>query len=302
MTRNTISLGNRRIGDGEPVFIIAEIGINHNGSVEIAKKMIRSAAAAGCDAVKFQKRTPELCVPQDQWHIERDTPWGRMTYIDYRHKVEFNRVQYEELDYYCREQGILWMASCWDEESVDFIENFETPMYKAASASLTDIPLLKKMKSTGKPLMISTGMSTMEDIRIAVEALGEDNTLVAHSTSTYPCKLEELNLRVIHTLKDTYPAIPIGYSGHETGLAPTLAAVAMGACFVERHITLDRAMWGTDQAASVEVGGLFRLVSNIRDIEKSMGDGVKRVFDSELSGMKKLRRVPGVQPEQTVLA
>ncbi len=305
MTRNIVSIGSRKIGDGKPVFIIAEIGINHNGSVDVAKKMIQSAAAAGCDAVKFQKRTPELCVPKDQWNIERDTPWGRMTYIDYRHKVEFSRVQYEELDYYCREQGILWMASCWDEEAVDFIENFDTPLYKAASASLTDIPLLKKMKATGKPLMISTGMSTMEDIRAAVDALGEDNTLIAHSTSTYPCKLEELNLRVIHTLKDEYRAIPIGYSGHETGLAPTLAAVAMGACFVERHITLDRAMWGTDQAASVEVGGLFRLVSNIRDIEKSMGDGVKRVFDSEISGMKKLRRVPGAQPvqeERTVLA
>jgi N-acetylneuraminate synthase len=177
-------------------------------------------------------------------------------------------------------------------------------MYKAASASLTDIALLKKMKSTGKPLMISTGMSTMEDIRAAVDAIGESNTLIAHSTSTYPCKLEELNLRVINTLQDVYPRIPIGYSGHETGLAPTMAAVALGACFVERHITLDRAMWGTDQAASVEVGGLFRLVSNLRDIEKSLGDGVKRVFDSEIPGMKKLRRVQSVQPqqEQTVLA
>jgi N-acetylneuraminate synthase len=299
MKRNTISLGKRIIGDGEPVFIIAEIGINHNGSMDIVKKMIQSAAAAGCDAVKFQKRTPELCVPKDQWYIERDTPWGRMTYIDYRHKVEFNRVQYEEIEYYCREQGILWMASCWDEEAVDFIENFDTPMYKAASASLTDIPLLKKMKSTGKPLMISTGMSTMEDIGYAVHTLGENNLLIAHSTSTYPCKLEELNLRVIQTLKDMYPGIPIGYSGHETGLAPTYAAVATGACFVERHITLDRAMWGTDQAASVEIGGLFRLVANLRDIEKAMGDGVKRVYESEMSGMKKLRRVQSSTPVDT---
>lgn len=291
MKRNTISLGKRIVGDGEPVFIIAEIGINHNGSMELVKKMIQSAAAAGCDAVKFQKRTPELCVPKDQWHIERDTPWGRMTYIDYRHKVEFNRVQYEEIDYYCREQGILWMASCWDEEAVDFIENFDTPMYKAASASLTDIPLLKKMKATGKPLIISTGMSTMEEIGYAVNTLGEDKLLIAHATSTYPCRLEELNLRVITTLKELYPHIPIGYSGHETGLAPTYAAVATGACFVERHITLDRAMWGTDQAASVEIGGLFRLVANVRDIEKAMGDGVKRVYESELPGMKKLRRV-----------
>lgn len=299
MKRNTISLGKRIVGDGEPVFIIAEIGINHNGSMELVKKMIQSAAAAGCDAVKFQKRTPELCVPKDQWHIERDTPWGRMTYIDYRHKVEFNRVQYEEIDYYCREQGIMWMASCWDEEAVDFIENFDTPMYKAASASLTDIPLLTKMKATGKPLMISTGMSTMEEIGAAVNTLGETNLLIAHSTSTYPCRLEELNLRVIQTLKDIYPHIPIGYSGHETGLAPTYAAVATGACFVERHITLDRAMWGTDQAASVEIGGLFRLVANLRDIEKAMGDGVKRVYESEMPGMKKLRRVQSTTPVDT---
>lgn len=296
MKRNKINIGDRMIGDGEPVFVIAEIGINHNGSMELAKKMIQSAAAAGCDAVKFQKRTPELCVPKDQWHIERDTPWGRMTYIDYRHKVEFDRVQYEEIDYYCREQGILWMASCWDEEAVDFIENFDTPMYKAASASLTDIPLLKKMKATGRPLIISTGMSTMEEIRNAVEAVGENNLLIAHATSTYPCKVEELNLRMINTLRETYPRVPIGYSGHETGLAPTYAAVATGACFVERHVTLDRAMWGTDQAASVEMVGLFRLVANIRDIEKAMGDGVKRVYDSELSGMKKLRRVQSPAP------
>lgn len=296
MERNTISLGNRRIGSGEPVFVIAEIGINHNGSMDVVKKMIQSAAAAGCDAVKFQKRTPELCVPKDQWYIERDTPWGRMTYIDYRHKVEFNRVQYEEIDYYCREQGLMWLASCWDEESVDFIENFDTPLYKAASASLTDIPLLKKMKATGKPLIISTGMSTMKEIETAVRELGEDNLLIAHATSTYPCKLDELNLRMIQTLQGQYPRIPIGYSGHETGLAPTYAAVAMGACFVERHVTLDRAMWGTDQAASVEMVGVFRMVANIRDIEKAMGDGVKRVYDSELPGMKKLRRVQSSAP------
>ena len=286
-----VKVGNRYIGDGEGVYVIAEIGINHNGSMENVMKLIEGAASAGCDAVKFQKRTPELCVPKDQWNIERETPWGRMTYIDYRHKVELTKEDYQKIDNYCKENGIQWFASCWDEEAVDFLEQFNVPLYKAASASLTDLSLLNKKIATGKPLMISTGMSTMEEIENAVTTIGTDNIMIAHSTSTYPCPLEELNLRVIYTLKEKYPDIPIGYSGHETGLAPTWAAVAMGATFVERHITLDRAMWGSDQAASVEVGGFHRLVENIRGIEKALGDGVKRVYDSELGPRKKLRRV-----------
>ena len=286
-----VKVGEKFIGDGERVYIIAEIGINHNGSLKLAKKLIKEARAAGCDAVKFQKRTPELCVPNDQWYIERDTPWGRMTYIDYRHRVELSLQDYSEIDLYCRKNDIDWFASCWDEESVEFIEQFDVPIYKVASASLTDIELIKKKRETGKPIIISTGMSTLNEIDFAVEALGKENLLIAQSTSTYPCKLEELNLKVIQTLKKLYPENPIGYSGHETGLAPTCAAVALGAVFVERHITLDRAMWGTDQAASVEITGFKRLVENIRDIEKSLGDGVKRVYESELGPRKKLRRV-----------
>lgn len=291
MSNSIISIGNRTVGKNQPTFIIAEIGINHNGSLELAKKMIAGAASAGADAVKFQKRTPEICVPKEQWNIERDTPWGRMTYIDYRYKVEFEEAKYAEIDRYCKDNNILWTASCWDEPSVEFIEKFNPAFHKAPSASLTDLDLLKKMKSTGKPLIISTGMSSMDQIEKAVHSLGEDNLLIAHATSTYPCKVEELNLRMINTLQEKYPNNPIGYSGHETGLAPTWAAVTLGATFVERHVTLDRAMWGTDQAASVEIGGLFRLVSNIRDIEKSLGDGIKKVYDSEISVMKKLRRV-----------
>ncbi|MDD5361269.1 MAG: N-acetylneuraminate synthase family protein [Ignavibacteria bacterium] len=289
-----VKIGNRSVGDGERVYIIGEIGINHNGSLEIAKKLIKGARAAGCDAVKFQKRTPELCVPKSQWNLERDTPWGRISYIEYRRKVEFSFEDYCEIDFYCKELDIDWLASCWDEESVDFIEQFNPPCYKASSASLTDIPLLKKKKQTGKPLLISTGMSTMEEIKYAVDEIGKDNLLIAHSTSAYPCSIEQLNLSMIVTLKELYPHIPIGYSGHETGLAPTWAAVALGAAFVERHITLDRAMWGSDQAASVEIGGLHRLVENIRDIEKSLGDGVKRVYDSELSQIEKLRRIKAI--------
>lgn len=289
--KREIMVGDKIIGDGHPTFVIAEIGINHNGSIEIAKKMIAGAKSAGCDAVKFQKRTPEICVPKDQWNVERDTPWGRMTYIDYRNKVEFGKDEYAAIDKYCKELGIIWFVSCWDEESVDFIEDFDLPLYKTASACLTDKDLLLRHKKVDKPVMISTGMSTMKEIENAVKNIGLEKLLIAHSTSSYPCKYEELNLRMITTLRNKYPVTPIGYSGHETGLAPTWAAVALNASFVERHITLDRAMWGTDQAASVEIAGFHRLVRNIRDIELALGDGIKKVYDSELSSREKLRRV-----------
>jgi N-acetylneuraminate synthase len=291
MRTAVVRVADRWVGDGEPVFVIAEIGINHNGSLEVAKKLIDGACLAGADAVKFQKRTPEACVPRDQWGVERDTPWGRMTYIDYRRRMEFSEGDFAEIFRHSRDRRMLCFASCWDEESVDFMERFDPPCYKAASASLTDHNLLRKMKSTGRPLIISTGMSTLSEIQDGVAAAELPNLLVAHATSTYPCPVGDLNLRMLDTLKGLYPETPVGYSGHETGLAPTWAAVTMGATFVERHITLDRAMWGSDQAASVEVGGLIRLVSNIRDIEKAMGDGVKRVYAGELPQIEKLRRV-----------
>lgn len=280
----------RKIGIGQPTYIIAEIGLNHNGSMENTKKLIDLAKEAGVDAVKFQKRTPEICTPKDQWDIMRDTPWGRMRYIDYRYKVEFGDEEYAEIDRYCNEVGIDWFASCWDEPSVEFLEKFNPKLYKSASASLTDIPLLKAMKNTGKPLIISTGMSTIAEIEFAVNELGTDNLLIAHSTSAYPCNPAELNLNMIGSLQKLFPKTPIGYSGHETGLATTYAAVALGACFIERHFTLDRAMWGSDQAASVEPEGFRRLVRDIRDIEISLGDGVKQVYESEIGPMKKLRK------------
>ncbi len=287
----TVQAGDRVIGDGQPVYVIAEIGINHNGDLDVAKQLIDGAAFSGADAVKFQKRTPEICTPRDQWDKERDTPWGRMKYIDYRHKVEFGVDEYTEIDRYCNEKGIHWTASAWDVPSVEFMEQFAPPFYKAASASLTDLELLAAMKATGRPLMISTGMSTMAEIETAVGHLGTDNLLIAHSTSAYPCEVEELNLRMIHTLKELWPDVPIGYSGHEVGLSPTWAAVAMGATFLERHVTVDRAMWGSDQAASVEVMGLHNLVRNVRDIEAALGDGVKKVYESEVGPRAKLRRV-----------
>jgi len=291
LSKREIKIGNNFIGDSYPVFVIAEIGINHNGSVELAKKLIVGAKAAGCNAVKFQKRTPEICVPKDQWNIERDTPWGRMTYIDYRYKVEFGEDEYSEIDSFCKSLGIIWFASCWDEPSVNFIESFNPPLYKMASAIITDNDLLLRYKKLNKPVIISTGMSTMEEIHNAVNILGTENLLIAHATSSYPCKNEELNLMVIQTLRNLYPDTPVGYSGHETGLAPSLAAVTIGASFVERHITLDRAMWGTDQAASVEITGFNRLVRDIRDIEVALGDGIKKVYESEIAARAKLRKI-----------
>ncbi|WP_353945329.1 N-acetylneuraminate synthase family protein [Streptomyces sp. HUAS MG91] len=291
------NIGSRVVGHGAPAYVIGEIGINHNGELENALALIDAAVEAGCDAVKFQKRTPEICTPRDQWDIERDTPWGRMTYIDYRHRVEFGEDEYRAIDEYCRQKGIDWFASPWDTEAVAFLEKFDVPTHKVASASLTDDELLRALRATGKTIILSTGMSTPTQIRHAVEVLGSENIVLLHATSTYPAKAEELNLRVINTLQAAYPNVPIGYSGHEIGLQTTVAAVAIGACMVERHITLDRAMWGSDQAASVEPQGLTRLVRDIRTIEASLGDGVKKVYESELGPMKKLRRVAGVVAE-----
>ncbi|HTV22133.1 MAG TPA: N-acetylneuraminate synthase family protein [Polyangiaceae bacterium] len=286
-----VRIGGSPVGREQPVFVIAEIGINHNGSLEICEKLIEGAVKAGCNAVKFQKRTPELCVPLEQWNVMRDTPWGRMSYIDYKRKIEFGLDEFTQVDRICRRLGVPWFASAWDIPSIEFMELFDPPCYKAASASVTDLELLRAMRRTGRPLILSTGMSTLDEIDAAVSAVGHDQLLIAHATSTYPCPVEELNLRMINTLAHAYPSCPIGYSGHETGLAPTWAAVALGATFVERHITLDRAMWGTDHAASVELSGLSRLVSQIRDVERAVGDGVKRVYASEEAIKKKLRRV-----------
>jgi N-acetylneuraminate synthase len=286
-----MKIGEKLVGDDHPAYVIAEIGINHNGDVELAKKMIDAAVAAGVDAVKFQKRTPEVCTPPDQQSKMRQTPWGYITYLDYRYKVEFGVDEYTEIDRYCRERGIGWFVSVWDDGSVDFIEQFDTPAYKLPSASLTDHDLLRHVRATGRPIIISTGMSTMDEIRRGVEVVGEENLGIMHSTSSYPCPPEELNLRMIQTLMREFPDIPIGYSGHEVGLVPSAVAVALGACMVERHLTIDRSMWGSDQAASVEPGGFRKLVKYIRVTEQGLGDGVKQVYASELGPREKLRRV-----------
>ncbi len=286
-----VKLGNRWVGDGHPTYIVAEIGINHNGDLEIAKAMIDAAVRAGVDAVKFQKRTPEICTPPEQQKQMRETPWGYITYLEYRYKVEFGLEEYREIDRYCKEKGIPWFASVWDEPSVDFMEQFDTPAYKIPSAALTDHNLLRYVRRTGRLIILSTGMSTMDQIRRAVDVLGTENLIITHCTSTYPCEPEELNLRMIQTLRNEFPNVPIGYSGHEVGLVTSVVAVALGACLVERHLTLDRAMWGSDQAASVEPGGFERLVKYIRVTEAALGDGIKRVYDSEKPSLRKLRRV-----------
>ncbi len=285
-----VEVGDRAVGDGEPCYFVAEIGINHNGSLDLAKKLIAAAGLAGCDAVKFQKRTPELAVPPSQRMVVRETPWGQMTYMDYRRKVEFGRDEYREIDRFAKDSKIAWFASCWDEQSVDFMEQFSPPCYKIASACLTDEGLLRRHKAAGRPLILSTGMSSVAQIDHAVEVLGGSELMLMHCTSTYPAKPEELNLAAIGTLKSRY-GLPVGYSGHEVGLSTTVAAAVLGACMIERHITLDRAMWGSDQAASVEPHGFARLVRDIRTAASAMGDGVKRVYDSEKPLIEKLRRV-----------
>jgi N-acetylneuraminate synthase len=285
---DSVRIGQTLVGKGQPVYIVAEIGINHNGDLETAKQLINAARVAGCDAVKFQKRTPEKCVPEEQRDIIRETPWGLMTYLDYRHRIEFGEMEYLEIDRYCKEQRITWFASVWDEESVEFMERFDPPCYKIPSPALTNHVLLRNARAAGRPIILSTGMSTMEQIEAAVSVLGQDNLLLVHCSSAYPCPPHELNLLMIQTLKQKFRC-PIGYSGHEVGLQTSYAAVVLGACYVERHITIDRAMWGTDQAASVEPGGLRRLVRDIRVIEKAIGDGVKRVYEDEKIVMRKLR-------------
>jgi N-acetylneuraminate synthase len=283
-----VRIANRLVGEGEPCLFIAEIGINHNGDVELAKKLISAASLAGAEVVKFQKRTVDVVYTEEELARPRESPFGT-TNGDLKRGLEFGPVEYDALDHYCREHGVLWSASCWDEASVDFIGRYNPPFYKIASACLTDSALLKYHRNLNRPILLSTGMSTMQEIDRAVEVLGTDQLVLLHTTSTYPSKVEELNLYVIHKLKERYQ-VPVGYSGHETGLAPTVAAVALGACVVERHITLDRAMWGTDQAASVEPHGFARLIKDCRAIERALGDGLKVVYDSEIPVKEKLRR------------
>lgn len=289
----SIQIGNSLIGPTLPIYIVAEIGINHNGDLSLAKQLIDIAVEAGCDAVKFQKRSPDVCVPHQQKFLRRETPWGAMAYIDYRHRVEFGTAEYEAIDRYCAARRIPWFASCWDIESVDFMDAFDLPCYKVASACLTDCDLLRCMKKKNKPIVLSTGMSSMEQIHQAVACLNETKLLIAHTTSSYQFNPDEINLRVIDTFRREFDC-PIGYSGHEVGYAATLAAAAIGAVFVERHITLDHSMWGSDHPISLEPGQLKNMVADIRTIERAMGNGIKQVYESECFASAKLRNCQAV--------
>lgn len=288
MASSTVKIGENEIGDGNRCYIVAEIGINHNGSLDLAKKLIDVAIESGCDAVKFQKRTVEVVYSTEELALLRESPFGS-TNGDLKRALEFGEKEYTEIDRYCRKLGIDWMASCWDENSVDFMEQFNPPCYKIASPLLTDDQLLQHHRNYERPIILSTGMSTEEQIQHAVGVLGSDQLILLHCTSTYPAAAEELNLRVIETLKRTFP-VPVGYSGHESSFLPTFAAVMMGANVLERHITLDRAMWGSDQAASLEPAAFERLIKYVRELDVILGDGIKKVYDSELPIIKKLRR------------
>jgi len=284
-----VRIGGRLVGPGERALVIAEIGINHNGSLELALRLVAAAARAGCQAVKFQKRTVTEVYSAAELLAPRESPFGR-TNGDLKHGLEFGESEYRAIDSACREAGLLWFASCWDQASVDFLEAFDPPCYKIASPCLTDHALLRRHRQTGRPLLLSTGMSTLDQIDAAVETVGTEGLVLMHCTSSYPSQAHELNLRAIPALARRY-GVPVGYSGHEVGLAATVAAVALGAAAVERHLTLDRAMWGSDQAASIEPHGFERLVKDIRAVELALGDGVKRVYPSEVAAMDKLRRV-----------
>lgn len=288
-----IKIGKRKIGDNNPVFIIAEIGINHNGDLNIAKKLIDIASIAGCDAVKFQKRNPQEAVPEEYKNVKRETPWGLMTYLEYRKRLEFWEKEYDEIDRYCNSKGILWFASVWDISSIEFLKKYKLSVYKIPSALITNKEYLEKMKKMNKPIFVSTGMADLNLVKKVVTILGEDRIVLMHTVSTYPAKPELVNLKAISNFKKLFRC-PIGYSGHEVGLQITLAAVALGANAIERHITLDRSMWGTDQAASVEPTGLIRLVRDIRIIETALGDGVKKIYPEEQEIEKRLRKVYSV--------
>lgn len=284
-----MKIGKYELGSGEATFVIAEIGINHNGDIEIAKKLIQAAKNAGCSAVKFQKRTVEIVYTEEELAKSRANPFGA-TNGDLKCGLELSREAYEEIDRYCKALDILWFASPWDEQSVDFLESFNVPCYKIAAASLTDAGLLKKIRATGKPVLLSTGMSELEEIDKAVALLDKSNLLLLHCVSLYPAPPEKINLRGMTTLAQRYN-LPVGYSGHEQDTVISAAAVARGAVAVERHFTLDREMWGSDHKASINPQEMAELVRHIRLVEKALGTAELRCLPEETPVKKKLRRV-----------
>ena len=272
------------------VYTIAEIGINHNGDINLAKKLIDAAYVTGWDCVKFQKRTPDICVPDHQKNIVRQTPWGEMKYIDYKHKIEFENEEYKIINEYCASKPIDWTVSIWDIPSLKFIINYDVPFIKIPSAHITNDLLIEESAKTKIPIIISTGMSTLEEVDKAYEIIKKyhNEIVIMHCNSTYPAPEDELNLKVIHSFKNRFDCA-IGYSGHEYSVEPTVIAAILGAEIIERHITLDHNMWGTDQQSSLEIDGMDRLIRRLKSLEKIIGDGEKKLSPSELEVKKRLR-------------
>jgi N-acetylneuraminate synthase len=286
-----IKIGGRYIGDNEPIYLIGEIGINHNGDLQIAKKLIDAAFVTDWDCVKFQKRTPDICIPENQKSILRETPWGEMTYLEYKKRIEFGKTEYDFIDKYCRDKPIHWSVSVWDIQSLEFILHYDIPFIKIPSAMIGNTELFIKCIETQKPLFVSTGMSTIEEIDEAVNRLekyARGGYVIFHTNSTYPTPEEEINMQMITTLKNRYNCI-VGYSGHEEDIQPSTYAPLFGACVIERHITLNHKMWGTDQGSSLELNGMLLLRRRISSLKKIIGDGVKQLSEKEAKTREKLR-------------
>jgi N-acetylneuraminate synthase len=277
----------------EQPYLIAEIGINHNGDMQIAKRLMDAAFACQWDCVKFQKRNPDVCVPEAQKGLMRDTPWGRMTYLEYKKRIEFGQEAYDQIDAYCKLKPLDWSASVWDMDSLSFlVERYDVPFLKIASAQISDLKLVEAVAKTGKPVIMSTGMSTIEEVDQGVNVLMKhsSNYLLMHTNSAYPTPDNEINLRIMETLKERY-SCPIGYSGHEYGVEPSVIAACLGAKVIERHITLDHNMWGTDQAASLEIDGMDKLRRRVSRVRSYLGTNEKRITESELPIREKLKKV-----------
>jgi N-acetylneuraminate synthase len=269
------------------IFIIGEIGINHNGSLKIAKELILLAKSVGFDAVKFQKRTPEITTPKEKINMERETPWGKMTYLEYKNKIEFGKKEFDEINKYCKKLNIEWFASPWDVESNSFLNKYKLRFNKIASPMLTNFELLNSVAKQKRFTFISTGMSKMIDVEKAVKIFKKHKCAfnLMHCVSAYPCEDKDLNLKLIQVYKKKF-RVDVGYSGHEKSVSPSLMAACLGATSIERHITLDRTMWGTDHAASLEINGMKNLVELIRKFERSIGDGKKKFLNIEKKKLK----------------
>ena len=291
MANKSIKLGNFTVTENSVPYMIAEIGINHNGDMQIAKRLLDAAYACEWDCAKFQKRTPELAVPEAQKQVPRETPWGTMPYIEYKKRVEFEKAEYDEIDNYCRQKPMDWSASPWDIPSLEFLLQYDIPFIKIPSAMNTNEEMIKKACESGKPVIISEGMSELDEMDKTVswlEKYSNGDYIICHTNSTYPSPNKELNLRLIPEMKKRYDCL-VGYSGHEANLEPSVIAAVLGACVIERHVTLSHEMWGSDQKASLEVQAMSLLKKRITSSLETLGTGEKKLYESEMKKRRELR-------------